>query len=790
MIFQTRVASAPVTAGSSFQPPSRPRLQRKCACGGTPGPTGECEDCKRKRLSLQTKLAINQPGDRYEQEADRVAEAVVSGAASNRPSISSLGNGNAVQREDPAKPKTEEEKYKEAAKKVGEAFLETAPGKEIKKKAEELGDAFIATLPGKIITGAAVAGAVATLAATHKELPIGIPEIPLDKIKPGLKMKITYEGPVDKPTKVMATFSFTLGAGKAREKKPALTESEKFRAETARMATEQAKFREGLKTDEEKAAEKRMLDAYLRSRMLSPGQLTPRPSPLSFGLAGEQLGFHPGVPSSAPRSSLGPWAPDIKLTGETQAEEPKKKEEETVQRKASSDREVSGAPPIVDDVLQSSGQPLDSATRGFMEDRFGYDFGKVRVHQDARADASARAVNALAYTVGRDVVFGTGQYAPTTIEGRKLIVHELTHVVQQSTGSAKARHLQRKPAPGPAKPTLEESDKSWIRAFGLRKWLKGIISDWRDIQARYEAATASTFHPTEALLMGILTASRSRIDLGEDQIKTELNGDPPLLKEFRDAYRKMISVVVPKFASLTGKTATEVFQAHRQEIPEWALPATTGATSSKTAGCKTLSFADFNGTPPSGATKAAETDYDYTPKTIKAGDTVTAVFDSASSWAQARFAHPTDRKATGLDKQVSDCKDFLKKNPGGSWDGPTATPPICAAAPPFPNTAGITAVADCDPKIGVAIEKWQSAESPRLLKHEQFHMNLACTLADKATKALASGKDPGTVAARLMAQDKAATGDYDNHTNHGCKAAEQTKWEGLITGGLTKYPIP
>jgi hypothetical protein len=333
---------------------------------------------------------------------------------------------------------------------------------------------------------------------------------------------------------------------------------------------------------------------------------------------------------------------------------------------------------------------------------------------------------------------------------------------------------------------LEESEKSWIKAFGLRKWLKGIISDWRDIQARYEAATAATFHPTEALLMGILTASRSRIDLGEEQIKTELNGDPALLKEFRDAYRKMISVVVPKFASLTGKNPTEVFQAHRREIPEWALP----PTSTGAVGCKTLSFADFKGTPPLGATKAADTEYDYTPKTIKAGDTVTAVFDSGSSWAQTRYAHPTDRKATGLDKNVSACEDFLKRNPGNSWDGPKPMPPICAAAAPFPNTAGITAVADCDPKIGVAIEKWQSGELPRLLKHEQFHMNLACTLANKATKALASGTDPGTVGARLMAQDKAATGQYDNDTDHGCKAADQTKWEGFITGGLTRYPIP
>ena len=66
-----------------------------------------------------------------------------------------------------------------------------------------------------------------------------------------------------------------------------------------------------------------------------------------------------------------------------------------------------------------------------MEPRFGYDFSRVRVHTDARATQSARAVNALAYTVGRDVVFDAGQYAPHTNEGKSLMAHELTHVVQQ-----------------------------------------------------------------------------------------------------------------------------------------------------------------------------------------------------------------------------------------------------------------------------------------------------------------------------------------------------------------------
>ncbi len=427
MIFAAQMARP-----ASGQPAARAglQLQRKCACGGTPGPTGECAECKRKRNSLQTKLAVNQPGDRYEQEADRVAAAVVGGAGPRRLSISSLGNG-AVQREGPPKPKSDEEKYKEAAKKVGEAFLETPPGKEITKKAEELGDAFISTLPGKIITGAAVTGAIATLAATHKELPIGIPEIPLDKIRPGLKMKITYEGPVDKPTKVVATFSIPLGREKARDKKPALSESEKFRAETARMAADQAKFREGLKSDEEKADEQRMLNAYVSSKMLGPGQLTPRPSPLSFGAAGQDFGLQPEAPALGPRRSLGPWAPDFKLAGET-SEEPKKKEEGTLQRKAADNQEVGSAPPVVDEVLQSSGQPLDRATREFMEERFGYDFGSVRIHRDARAAESARAVQARAYTVGHDVVFAGGSFAPETNAGRELLAHELTHVLQQS----------------------------------------------------------------------------------------------------------------------------------------------------------------------------------------------------------------------------------------------------------------------------------------------------------------------------------------------------------------------
>jgi hypothetical protein len=142
---------------------------------------------------------------------------------------------------------------------------------------------------------------------------------------------------------------------------------------------------------------------------------------------------------------------------------------------------LSRAPPIVHEVLGSAGQPLESATRTDMEPRFGagsfahesttpapgslritrsdnelerdahltaaralrdatsratvsFDFSRVRVHTDARASASAQAVNASAYTVGNHIVFGDGRYAPQTMAGEQLLLHELAHVVQQNSG--------------------------------------------------------------------------------------------------------------------------------------------------------------------------------------------------------------------------------------------------------------------------------------------------------------------------------------------------------------------
>ena len=112
----------------------------------------------------------------------------------------------------------------------------------------------------------------------------------------------------------------------------------------------------------------------------------------------------------------------------------KEEEEETRTRKLQRQEAGAGpatAPPVVHEVLNSPGRPLDHATRGFMEPRLGSNFGGVRIHTDSRAAESARSVSALAYTVGQDIVFASGQYSPESAAGKRLLAHELTHVVQQ-----------------------------------------------------------------------------------------------------------------------------------------------------------------------------------------------------------------------------------------------------------------------------------------------------------------------------------------------------------------------
>ncbi|HRQ40315.1 MAG TPA: DUF4157 domain-containing protein [Chloroflexota bacterium] len=174
-----------------------------------------------------------------------------------------------------------------------------------------------------------------------------------------------------------------------------------------------------------------------------------------------------------------------------------------LQRKATNQNQQETVLPIVNEVLRSPGQPLDPTTRAYMEPRFGHDFSSVRVHTDTKAAESAWAVDALAYTVGRSVVFGAGQYAPKTHAGGHLLAHELTHVVQQ--GVRCAGNLQYEKA------ISDPSDAAEVEADNSAKQ---IMSGRRVAVTQQPSATVHTLSNEAASGLGIGAGILGGIGLG------------------------------------------------------------------------------------------------------------------------------------------------------------------------------------------------------------------------------------------------------------------------------------
>ena len=364
---------------------------------------------------------VSKPHDRHEREAERAANIVARGGSVSSFSFSALPpSASSVQRQGDGKPKSDDEKKKEALKTAGEAFLESKPGKELKDKilddpdVKKIKDA-VTSPAGIAVTGALAAGGVAALGATHQPLPFQPPAIPLDKITPGLSASVKYEGPVDKPTFVGLTLTYKEQGPKKKD-----TKKDEIAADVARLKAQQDMF----KPASQKAAEQREADelvqAYVRSQRF--------PS-ITVPLAGTK-----------------------KETDVPKADEEKKKpdEEKGVVQKAPAAAGPEAAAPAaaaapaeayVDEALASPGRPLDPGTRRAMEARFGYDFSAVRIHDDGRAAATAADLDAAAFTVGHDVVFGGGRFDPSSAEGRRLLAHELAHVVQQSRSTPAGRSV-------------------------------------------------------------------------------------------------------------------------------------------------------------------------------------------------------------------------------------------------------------------------------------------------------------------------------------------------------------
>jgi hypothetical protein len=194
-----------------------------------------------------------------------------------------------------------------------------------------------------------------------------------------------------------------------------------------------------------------------------------------------------------------------------------------LQRRAASRVQTVNVPSIVHDVLSSPGQPLDAATRALMESRFGYDFSRVRVHTDSKAAESARAVSALAYTVGQDVVFGVGQHRPHTTEGQRLMAHELTHVVQQSGN----RWIPRSTLPAVSDPLPSAHD------MGSRRL--GHPGVWPLLQSNTQEPNVLTSNLLTTTPKGVLQRATAPLDPDCEDLLTQIVARLVELKERADA---------------------------------------------------------------------------------------------------------------------------------------------------------------------------------------------------------------------------------------------------------------
>lgn len=375
-------------------------LQRQCACGGASSLTGRCSECEKKKMrghSLQTKLQINEPGDAYEREADQVAAQVMQ--MPERAGASPSGQPTSlVQRF-----------VTDAGRSLGEGGS--------LQRAEATGE-----------TPAPVGEQPASDGTAPKDGSAdgGGSRCPSWRNDPESISKRAAENYVQHDITP-----------------PSQARVEKINCEPPVANGNYGcfvHFSDGL-----------VVRVIVRATDIvvgmGPGQIateTPPPAtPLCFYDYHCPDGFLvltkrecKSAKAATPKGSAGPPA--------------------VAQRKAASAATgPMAAPAVVHDVLTAPGQPLDRATRAFFEPRFGVDFGKVRIHADHSASESSRSVNALAYTVGQDIVFRSGQYDPSSHAGRRLLAHELTHVVQQR-GATHA--LQRDPED---EHSLTDGSSSW-----------------------------------------------------------------------------------------------------------------------------------------------------------------------------------------------------------------------------------------------------------------------------------------------------------------------------------------
>lgn len=174
-------------------------------------------------------------------------------------------------------------------------------------------------------------------------------------------------------------------------------------------------------------------------------------------------------------------------------------------------------PEVINEAISSPSQPLNTSIRSHMESNFGQEFGHVRVHTGTRAAKSARAVNALAYTVGRDIVFGAGQYSTQFTQGRKLLAHELAHVVQQGGVSMSSARVVT------ANPRFEQEADAVAKSVSEGRRLPVLQRSANPLFARQQAQrTLPQQDGSEIVVSRFITPGECRL---RPETRTSVSGD-------------------------------------------------------------------------------------------------------------------------------------------------------------------------------------------------------------------------------------------------------------------------
>ncbi|MCC7373470.1 MAG: DUF4157 domain-containing protein [Verrucomicrobiales bacterium] len=468
---------APTVAKAPASVAARPPLQRKCACGGNVGPTGECDACRRKRLAMQRKpaLPIGAVDDPLEREADRMAEAVVRGngmgAVGSRsapkvqreptddgPGTGTLGFdlGPALARGTLPDRRSSAPQLRPAGPNVVEGFRVTgahcgcAPVLEADIRWNEtVMNAYRGCDRPSLTSANDLETCVRSrLPAARRRVPAAATADPetstIEWASPERRRQraAVLGQPESGPCADLITRAVTLHEQRHLQQFDDVAASlgDAFLTEFRRLAGQPDRMEQLRRRFPSETAE------YERRRMFE----VPASTAIQDELEAHQrnIDFHRAVLDvlsrlcQPPQPTVGPPPIERSYRRENlyqgRTEFPAERGEEQLQRAVdghgdgTSRMDDAVAPPVVSEVLSRSGHSLEPRVKAEMEAGFSRDFSRVRLHTDALAAASAKAVNARAFTVGSDIVFAGGEYRPGTLEGRRLLAHELTHTLQQS----------------------------------------------------------------------------------------------------------------------------------------------------------------------------------------------------------------------------------------------------------------------------------------------------------------------------------------------------------------------